>query len=551
MSGILRPFLRAGHGRISRTGLILLVLAALAIAAPPFLTPNSYTNLYLSDALYLLNAGYLVAHGHIPHLGFGWQFGGYEAGLIALAMSLTGVTVRALDHAIAIGFLVNAALLLIGTARHVRPLTLGLLLLLVTAASLTRYPFESGPPDIAVQSYAMFYNRACWCLLIAIFAPLLLAEGPLRWWEVGAVAIATLLIVVTKITFALPLPLAAALLWRHNGWRGIGLAALWIAAAAVGAWVAFGFGPGAYLRLLPDMLDATQDLLSVTFGPLSKLANIVFFQAGSLLALFAALAWIAVRARHERGILVTLGALTLLLGLSLALTVSTGSFYALTATTPMLAFVAVALVEVLLRRTSEPGRLVGVAALSLFALAFTGPYLANYLLGMAKQATRGEQSIFGPGPLAGLIVDQSDDNRSPAFRDVADANAYIARRNALEGGIGWMHDYEWQYLIKDGVDIVRQQPDAARLRIAAFYPSIFPFAAGAAPVTSFPLYPGFTSPSMRRLVTLPRDVNTVMILRSDPANRSAARFRPAMLREYRLAARSVFWDLYRRADGAR
>ena len=542
----MRQVLLTGDGRVGPVGLALLGLGALIVALPPFLTPNSYSNLYLSDALYLLNAGYLMAHGSIPHVDFGWQFGGYEAGLIAVAIHLFGPSMRALDQAIAFGYAISVVLLFVTTARRARPWTLILLLFLLTAVALTRFPFELVGPDIAVQSYAMFYNRICWCLTIAVFAPLLVSDAPLTPAALVAGALAVFLIVLTKPTFAVTLPLALPLLLRANGWRGAVFAAAALLGLAAAAWALFGFGPVVYWRLVPDMLDAAQDILVIQFGPVSKLAHIVFFHFIELATLAITLGWVAYRGRRARAVLIRIAASTLLLGLSLVATVFTGSFGFIAATTPMIAFVAIVLIDVILAGDRDAAMPVAVAGLSLFVIAFAGPYFLNYTLGMVKQVTRGDQAVFTAGPLAGLIVDRPDSSATPQFRDDAEADAYLARRTRFEGGIRWMGDYEWQYLLKDGLELIGRVPGSRQLRIVSFSPAVFPFAAAAAPVPDFPLYPGIKSPSMLRLSRLPADVDAVMVLRGDDGNKALARLKPSIAREFHVAARSRFWDLYRR-----
>jgi hypothetical protein len=295
-----------------------------------------------------------------------------------------------------------------------------------------------------------------------------------------------------------------------------------------------------------DILDTTQDFQGARFGPVAKLAYIVFFNIYVVGALLGAGLFVTIMERGQPRNYWHSTALLALLALSLGVAVTTGTFLALTTTTPMLAFIAVMIADRALRSESlhTQTRAVLAAALAALVITFSGPYMANYLAGVAKQVTRGEQSVFTRGALAGLIIDQPDLNTSPAFRSEAEALDYVQRRSELEGRISWMQDYERQYLLKDGMDLLEQFPQHKTARIVALYPSMFPFALQSRPVTSFPLAPGKNSPSVQALHAIPADISAVLVVRDDPANPLLQRFGPSLRRSFVPLGRSRMWDLY-------
>ncbi|HEX8400904.1 MAG TPA: hypothetical protein VF628_04295 [Allosphingosinicella sp.] len=555
-----------GHGRIARGQRVLerlaggstwmtvvhvMMLAAASIAVALCLwTPNSYTNLFLRDQLYLLNAAYLIFTGHVPHVDFAWQFGGYESYLVALAFRWFGVSFKALEQATAFSYAVALALLYLGAYRRTHPLTFILLFVLLTATSLTRFPFENGTPDLAVQTYAMFYNRTCWALAIVLFASLIGGEGRLLARQLLAAAVCIFLIMTTKVTFAVLLPPAAALIVWRGGWRGLGIVAAAMLGLALLAWLFLDYGPAAHLGAIRDILDATRQFRGLRFGPLHKLAYILYFNLFGFLALLAGAAYLAIRLRRSRPELVYVAAIVTLLALSALAAVATGTFYALTTTLPMIAFAAIMLSERALMSGGLEARerWVFVAGLSLYALAFSGPYLANFLAGVAKQVTRGEQSLFTRGPLAGLIVDKPDLSSTPTFADAATGVSYVARRTELERNGTWLQDYELIHAFKDGIDLAQRQPGFERLGIAAFYPSIFPFALGSPPLRIMPLLPAARAD---KPAVLPAEVDAVLVMRGDkdaPLHRYYLR---ALSRDFEPVDRSALWEVHmRRRDEA-
>jgi hypothetical protein len=543
-------FVRSGTGRFLVHGLVL--LTALLFAALNLFSPNNYNNIFLQDTLYLLNAGYLISWGLVPHIDFGWQFGGFESYLTALAFHLFGVSFKALEQSAGFAYLVAILLLYAGLFRRVRLLTFVLIFCLLSATLLTRFPFENGAPNLETQTFSMLYNRICWGLAMIMFATLLLSEErrllPRQLLVCGT---CLYLILVTKLTFLVLFPLALALIWWRGGWRGLAVAAATMLAWAAMAWLFLGYEPAAYPNALRDILDTTQDHQGRRFGPVFKLAYIIFFNIYVIAALVVAMAYVAAAQRREAAQLWQIAALLVLLGLSLGAAVATGTFYALTTTTPMLPFAAIILADrALAARQLEPqSRKVLAAALIAYAVAFSGTYMSNYLAGLGKQVMRGDEAIFNEGPLARLIVDQPDLNMSPQFRDEAHAMDYVQRRAELEGRISWMQDYEWQYMLKDGLDLLQRLPEYQSKKIIAFYPSIFPFALRSAPVTSFPLGPGAKVPSIQALQGVPADIDVVMTVRLDRANALTQRFAPSLRKDFRIVGRSRFWEVHLRNGG--
>ncbi|HEY0148226.1 MAG TPA: hypothetical protein VGB70_04415 [Allosphingosinicella sp.] len=525
---------------------------AVAIAAVGILSPGTYTNLYTHDALYLLNASYTAWHGFVPHVDFIWQFGGFEIGLIALAFSVFGVSVKAVGQAIAFGYLITAALLWLGCGRQVRLLTFALLLFLITAVCLTRFPFESGSPDIAVQSYAMFYNRLSWALSIVAFSALLLPER-VGTAQLIACSTALFLVATTKVTFGVLFVPAAVLIFVRAGGRGLLIGFGWALLLGALAWLLFGYGPSAYLGTITDILDATSDFHDPTFTPLKKLIYVTLFHGLSLFAVAAGLAAAFFLFPRNRPLTIKLLALAAIVLLSLLVTVTTGTFYAVTATTPIFAFAAIVLADAALGNGGEERdsrfRLVFAAAFAFFAVAWATPYFLNYLAGVAKEATRTEQALFTSGPLKGLIIDKPDVNKSPVFTSREHANSYIAARNRLEGGVAWMDDYEWQYLLADGLDAAATLPQIDRRKVVTFTMNHAPFDLGAAPQTSFPSHAQKSAPSVVRLGAIPAEVDTLMLVRDEKEKVLEKHFAASIGRDFVVAKQSLFWDIYVRKPG--
>jgi hypothetical protein len=529
--------------RATSVPVLLLSALAAALAALSILVPNTYSNLWTPDLLYLLNAGYLIHHGFVPHVDFRWQFGGYETYLIAAAFRLFGETAKAGEQAIALGFFVTLLLFNLGMYRKVRLATYALLLALITAISLTWYPLERGSVDVSVQTFSMYYNRLCWASSIALFAILAASREPLARRQILACALLVFVIVTTKITFALLVLPAVVLLIYRNGVRGLLEAAgFWLAAAAA-AWLFLGYGPQAHIGTIGDILDATSDARGLGVGPLHKLVNITFYNWLGISIAVALLALGAFHAARQPWRFVKLGTLLAVLAFSLLVGVTTGPFYAFTAVVPMMPALAVIAADELFGDDRRSLRIVAAAA-GYYALLFAVPYLLNYAAGIAKQGTRGEQSVFPSGPLRGLIIDKPDANTSPTFKSKDEALHYIGARLRLEGNMAWAGDYEWQYTVADAIELASGLPDVRERRVLTFYMSTMPFALSAKPVTSFSLLASRTAPSVQALTTVPAEVDTVLILRDDRENPLHKRFAQSLAEQFVVRGRSPLWDLY-------
>jgi hypothetical protein len=519
------------------------VAAALGFAWLAILIPNTYTNRYILDSFYLLNAGYLIHSGLTPHVDFSWQFGGYEAYLIGSAFRLFGVTFKGIEQAITLGFCVTAGLFYLGVARQARLTTFCLLLLLVTAVSLTWFPFEDGNIDMGRQSFAMFYNRICWALAIVGYATLLLSPERLRQRELFVCAAAAFLILTTKITFALLLVPALAPLIHRNGMKGLIHAMLYLLALVILAWVTLGYGPMAYVNSVHDIFDATGEALNLNHA-IRKFGYILIYNVFGIAVALIGIGYSAWKRPRSRWLIVKLGVLLALLLLSLVETVLTGVLnYFISATTPIIAFIAIMSADDA-RRVEEGGSRMLAAALAFYAIAFSAPYLMNTVAGLRGQARLGSQSLFEAGALRGLIVEQPESGRSPLFANQAAGVTYIAARNRLEGGIKWQEDYERQYVIADGMRLAQQVPGIARRQVLTFSPSIMPFALRAAPITAFPLFGGSDSSSVKTMPAIPAPVDTVLIQRDEVGNLLQQRFSPSLAKDFALTGRSALWDLY-------
>ena len=521
---------------------------ALAFASLALLIPRTFTNQYVSDMFYLLNAGYLVHGGYVPHVDFAWQFGGYEVYLIALSLQVFGVSVEAIEQAIFLGFAVTALLFLLGTTGQARLATFCLLLLLITATSITLSPLENGHVDMAKQSFSMFYNRICWALVMVLYSTLLLKEHPLRQWQLLVCAAAGVLILTTKLTFALMLIPAVAPLLMRNGAAGLGMCVLYALVLMGLGWLALGFGPQAYINSFGDLANAAGGQFNWDWA-VRKLVYLTAYNSFLICASLAAI-WYTWRASLEKTVKLKskLFVLIALVLLSVVVTVTTGTLdYFTSATTPIFVFVAILCADEVYRGPRATGRVFG-AAVALFAAAFSMPYLMNYLAGVRSEA-RLPANVFTQGPLRGLVIDQLEGARSPEFQSEAAALTYIASRNDLEGGTKWLSDFEWQYVHTDAIRLAQTLPDIQVRHVLTFYPSTLPFALRAAPIRTFPLLANDDSPSIRGMRLLPAEVDTVLVLRSDKANPLHARFGHSLRRDFEPKGRSTLWDLYvRRSD---
>jgi hypothetical protein len=520
--------------------------AALGLAGLALIVPNTFTNRFVLDAFYLLNAGYVVYNGFVPHIDFPYQFGGYETYLIAAAFSIFGVGVKGIEQGITIGFLVTLFLLFLGTQRQARTPIFILLVLLVTAVSITRSPFEDGDVEMGLQSFSMYYNRICWALSIVVYSTLLLRDDKLKHRELLACAVAGFLILTTKLTFVVLLAPALIPLLMRNGGRGVAECVGYALAMALLAWIFLGYGPAAYLNSYTDLKDVTAGASSLDWA-LRKLGYVAAFNTWGILVALAAVSLVFLGKTRTRWMGMRAATLVGLLLLALLVTVTTGSLdYFISATTPVFAFIAILGADDALGHQRRDFRVLAVP-LALYVAAFSLPHVMNYLSGLRSQARGGELSLFQDGPLRGLAIDRVDGDKSALFGSVAQGVGYISARSALEGGTRWFSDYDWGYVLADGVALAKSVPDIRNKKIATFYHSMMPFALQSRPAVEFPLLPVEEAASMKLRSAIPPEIDVVMLLRHDRTNPLHARFRGSIERDFELEAQSPLWLLYIRS----
>ncbi|QAY77039.1 hypothetical protein [Sphingosinicella sp. BN140058] len=520
-----------------------LLFGAIAFASLALILPNTYTNKYVIDCFYLLNAGYLVHHGYVPHVDFVWQFGGYEIYLIDWAMRLFGPTFKAIEQAIVIGFFICAALFYCGIARQARLATFALLLVLLSATSLTWSPFEDGGAEIFRHSYSMYYNRLCWALAITCYATVLLSDQPLRQVELFVCAAAAFLILVTKLTFAILLVPAAAPLLYRNGLKGLLHCALYGIAMIAMGWAVLGYGPEAYMKA-PGDLSAVAGVGFIIDWAFRKLFYNSLYNFFGLAIAAGSIAYLWVTRKEGRWLAIKLSVLAAILPLGMLATLTTGSLdYFIAATTPMIAFVVIMAADEGLHREDGEARMFTIA-LAVYALTFMTPYLMNVLVGLRGQARGGELSLFKSGTLAGLIVERPETSQTPLFTRPSIAIKKIGDRLHLEQSARWMGDYEWQYAHADGLALLSRLPNIRQRKVLSFYSSTWPFVLQSQPVLSFPLGASHESPIMKALNAIPADIDTVLVLRDDRTNELHSRFLPSLRQQFDIQDRSTMWDLY-------
>jgi hypothetical protein len=518
-------------------------IAVLLIALSCF-SPGISINLWLNDALWFANAGYLVSLGFTPHIDFAWPFGGYDAVLIGAAMKLFGISINSLQQAAAFHYGLVCLLLVIGVGRRARWPIFLLLFMLVSAIALTRYPFENGPrPNLDLQSFSMWYNRISWSLSIVLFSVLLLGREPLRKGEWLAAGASLYLMVLSKLTFGLFAPLAFALAYWRDRWRGV----RWLAAAAtlpaLLAWIVLGFGPSGYVRMFADFQQNYADHLAMVtdFGPVFKLAYMLMTQAIETLVLTALIAYFlyCVPPAEDRQRLFAIG---VLLVLSFGVGVSNAGLAALEVVIPAIAFVAILLADHGLNNRTRLGWALPIsAAASLYAFAFATPYLMNYAAGVAKGMTRADQSLFRAGPLAGLVVDQLNQDTTPSFASEDEAVRYIAKRRSLEPGMAWATDHVWQYVYRDAI---RLAEPVRNLRVSAMFAGANSFTLESRPLLPFAFYYGVHRPGALR--TLPNELDAVLVPKFRTINGAEDFYRADISENFRLTAQSELWELHNR-----
>ena len=148
----------------------------------------------------------------MPGVDFGHFYGGMHEWFVAQGLHLSGGTIKALDYALVLEFIVVALGLQIVAWRRLDALTTALLTLLCAVVLFARQPLESTQIIIQTASAHSFaYNRLGTALTI-IAAALLLVRSESRWADIAAGAVAGVAVTAAMLAKATFFPVAIVLL---------------------------------------------------------------------------------------------------------------------------------------------------------------------------------------------------------------------------------------------------------------------------------------------------------------------------------------------------
>jgi hypothetical protein len=521
----------------------------LLLVIPLALAPVSYTTWGFPDSLFTLNTGYLMYNGKIPNIDFPYFYGGFDAALDALSFKMFGVTAKALDFSIVIFYLLAVALFYLTMFRRISPLSFFTSFVALSAIVFTRSPFEA-PLQYSEQSYVMFYNRIGWALsfIVALYPFGSALDRKRNFISNIALSICAFIILLTKSPFFLFVLFSCAFLFLKDRRTDAILILIMVCIFVLITSLSINDGYKIFYRPLVELWLGAKSQESSKFNTIHKLEFISVYNLFSIASVALPAAVVSMYGKKES--IINIAAVGVLIVFGIMVGSTTGGMRMEYVSIPILAAGAIIAIEHAQSfRLRNPAQMnFAIALLCLFVAGFAVPHLLNSHVGTAKGWTRVGKAIFPAGPLHNLVVESDVGTRGSEFANKADATDYISRRNALEHGIAWLNEYQWQFIVSDGIDLAMTVNDIERKKVISFYPSVFPFALRSEPVSSFPLYPGSMKSYIRNSSELPQDIDIVMVLRDDASNEIYLHFKNSLEKNFILAGQSTLWDLYSRRE---
>lgn len=471
-----------------------------------------YDTDHLSDTLFLAGAAWRSYEGLTPAVDFGYFYGGILEDGLAMTMRLLGHGVFAFDHftlLLTLGLGVAVVLILRRGMSHVG---LAAVILVITVLMLTRHPLEyDHAVSTVVSTHSFLYNR--FGLAVVVIAGMYVALPSItRNAElVGGVIVGLLvgLAALIKPTFAILAPTVIAGLMLQRRWSALTGAA----AGMVGVilWLdpqlARWRGALAYsMEQIGDDRAARLDyvLLKAVRGPLVQ-----------PLATFLAVMAVGYLLVRRVSVTASLGMLLVAIA-GIGMTATMGGHIG-QVILPITIMISLATAEIADQRGLEQQRPLQILAFCMVA-ALALPHAANLLAAAVDGAHKQEELLLTQGPYA----------------------RYLSMPYGPEDSMP-VSQYQ---MFADGVAELSAMGDASRWGIIADQGISFEYALLAKPVPSYPLWQRATAPELAANRPLGREVDIVMLGRSDPAVSLRDVLTGKMGDDFLPCRTSKYWDIY-------
>ena len=472
---------------------------------------------HFSDSLFILGAAWRSYEGLTPAVDFGYFYGGVLEDGLAMTMRLLGHGVFTFDYftlLLTLGLGVAVFLIL---GRGMSRAGLAVVLLLVTVLMLTRHPLEYGHAvSTIVSTHSFLYNR--FGLVVVVIAGLHVALPSTTRNEefLGGVMVGLLvgLTALVKPTFAILAPAVIA---------GLMLQRRWSALTGAGTGMV-----GAILWLDPQLARwrgaLTYSMEQIGEDRAARLDYVLLkaVRAPLVQPLATFLAVMAIGYLLVRRVSVPSALGMLLVAISgVGMTATMGGHIG-QVILPITIMISLTAAEIANQRGLEqrgPLRVLAFCMVAALALPHTANLLAAALEGMRKQ----HELLLTQGPYA----------------------RYLSMPYRPEDAVP-VSQYQ---MFADGVAELSAMGDASQWGIIADQGISFEYALMAKPVPSYPLWQRATAPELAADQPLDREVDIVMLGRSDPAISLRDVLISKMRDDFLLCRTSKHWDIYVRQGG--
>ncbi|MEM9580133.1 MAG: hypothetical protein AAF891_05550 [Pseudomonadota bacterium] len=523
------------------------IALSLVLACVVAFNPITYNTRNVPDATFLAQIGRWMQEGAMPGVDFGHFYGGMHEWFVAQGLHLSGGTIKALDYALVLEFIVVALGLQIVAWRRLDALTTALLTLLCAVVLFARQPLESTQIIIQTASAHSFaYNRLGTALTI-IAAALLLVRSESRWADIAAGAVAGVAVTAAMLAKATFFPVAIVLL------LGLAITARWPALiAAVLAGILFGVindptGARSFSTLAYSAASSGSDTAYAWL--FTKAVQLVFSQQLHLL-LILALVFVLLQKDRSREMWTMLGlALALLMAFwATSVTMGVGTAVGHQAA-PVLAALAVL---IFFAPRDRPVSSLGLPLVVVLYAAFVLPQGLNFAGSTASGLLKADRVIITEGPLKGYLAGgkwlsyRTDTGApaSPISQVSLDQTAQSIAAGIQDAGIHYVQ-------LMDAVRLMEDIPNRSEAALVSDTRLGLNFATGTSRVEGYPQWLRRRSPELAEGKDPLANVNLILLNAATRSGYSRI-LRRHMGDDFTLCKQSPIWFLYvRKSDSNR
>lgn len=498
--------------------------------------PFSYNSLHIEDTFLLAESAWRVFNGGIPGVDFEHYFGGISSSLIAQSFKIWGVSIKSIDYAFLIQYLIVIVMLYIATYKRVSLISGITVFFVLTGVMLTRIPYEEYSSLIVIESAHSFsYNRFGMALMFVmmIFALFTTHTKKIDYFVAVIMGGAAFLLIFTKTTFFIFfIGFILVLLIKKRGIELLLVSILLIALSLAYSmpverlWNTFNYAKiannvdGAYWWLLMKPLRI---FWSQAWAFMIVISSIIYLYLNITKELISVLISVVIFFIVMMMVAMTMGAEGM-----------TGHHVL-----PMLAVIMICLFEID-KRINNSESLIFKTLIAVMVIPIISLHIALSTLANLKGLHNKDAVYFSKGPLKGYLA-----SGSRATFDTTKINMVDNAARYLE--MGGVVNIDTHYAgLADAYNYF-SQIESTNLRLGSDSPLGFSFSMMTEPVMDYLIWPREGALLEKQYDAIPIDID-VMLMSLYPGSNVSAILLPLVNQDFQLCNKTKLWNVYVRKD---